>query len=211
MQTGYNLMILPYRRAIETAFERDRRARLDAVADEGVQGMLNSLRPFAYWTSGELCIPNHRAQELRLDNRGLLLIPAYFCIGAPVTMFDPTLPPVLIYPVNPQPHQLPGSGPTPSTALAALIGATRAAVLDTIAIRRTTTTTELANQLAISMASTSDHTKVLRESGLITSRRNRNRLIHQLTPLGHALLADSALSLHAREAATLPPPFQRSP
>ena len=188
MRICYNLMILPYRRAMETAFEHDRGARLEAAADDGVEGLLNSLLPFASWSPGELRIPAHRDQELRLDSRGLLLVPAYFCIGGPVTMYDPALPPVLVYPANPLPHLLPRSGSTPSTALAALIGATRAAVLDAVATRHTSTTTELANHLANSMASTSDHTRILREAGLITSRRNRNRLIHQLSTLGHALL-----------------------
>jgi DNA-binding transcriptional ArsR family regulator len=191
MRVCYELMVLPYRRAIDAAFDGDRRRRLEAFADNGVPGLLDSLRPLAYWSAGELHVPHHRDQRLPLDNRGLLLIPAYFCIGAPVTLFDPVLPPVLVYPANPSPHLLPTGGQTCSTtALAALIGATRTAVLDAIRTRRTITTTELASHLALSMASTSEQTRILRDAGLITSRRDRNRLHHQLTPLGHALLTD---------------------
>jgi DNA-binding transcriptional ArsR family regulator len=195
MRNCHDLIVLPFRRGIDTAFDRDRQAKLDALAGTGVHGLLNTLAPYARWSAGELRIPHYRDQELRLDGRGLILIPAYFCIGAPVTMFDPDLPPVLVHPISPQPHPLPGNNPVQHTAaLAALIGTTRAAVLDTIATRHTTTTTELANQLTMSMASTSDHTKILRQAGLITSHRDRNRLLHRLTPLGHALLTDSTPS-----------------
>jgi DNA-binding transcriptional ArsR family regulator len=104
-------------------------------------------------------------------------------------MFDPALPPVLIYPVHRQPDALPGSVEAGHAAVAALIGATRAAVLDTIAARTAITTTDLAHHLAISPASASEHTTVLREAGLISSHRDRNRMLHTVTPLGHGLQA----------------------
>jgi DNA-binding transcriptional ArsR family regulator len=107
-------------------------------------------------------------------------------------MFEPSLPPVLIYPVERQPDVLPTRDRTPSAALTALIGATRAAVLNAIGTHRSSTTTELAHRINISLASASEHTTVLREAGLITSQRDRNRSLHQLTALGLALLADSS-------------------
>jgi DNA-binding transcriptional ArsR family regulator len=189
MRACYNLTIQPEHRSVRTALDRDRHVRTDALADRGVHGLLNSLHPMVNWSSGELQVPGHRDQELHLNGRGLLLIPAYFCILTPVTMFDPALPPVLIYPVHRQPDVLPGSGDRAAhAALAALIGATRAAVLDAIATRTAITTTDLARRLAISPATASEHTTVLRDAGLITSHRDRNRMLHNVTPLGYALL-----------------------
>jgi DNA-binding transcriptional ArsR family regulator len=70
--------------------------------------------------------------------------------------------------------------------LAALLGPTRARALDTIAAG--CTTTELARQLGITPATASEHTAILRNTGLILTRRHRNTALHTLTPLGHALL-----------------------
>jgi DNA-binding transcriptional ArsR family regulator len=70
--------------------------------------------------------------------------------------------------------------------LAALLGPTRARALNTIVVG--CTTTELARQLGITPATASEHTAILRNTGLIITRRHRNNAVHTLTPLGHALL-----------------------
>ncbi|MGP4097945.1 ArsR/SmtB family transcription factor [Nonomuraea sp. KM90] len=188
MRTCYDLIVMPYRRSIDAALEKDRRIRTSALATGGVEGMLAGLRPMMTWSAGELRIPGHRHQELHLRGRGLLLIPSYFCVSGPLTMFDPDLPPVLIYPVVRGPDTLPSRTSMVSAALGALIGSTRAAVLDAIGMREGMSTTALARHLSISPASASEHTTVLRQSGLISSHRDFNRTLHRLTGLGRALL-----------------------
>nr|WP_240929917.1 winged helix-turn-helix domain-containing protein [Streptomyces coryli] len=138
------------------------------------------------WSHGELCIPTHRDQELRLDGRGIRLIPSYFCVSGPLTLFDPELPPVLIYPVPRTVEALPGCDRS-GTTLHALLGATRSAVLQTLHGRQITTS-ELARRAGISPPSASEHAKVLRQAGLVTSCRDRNRVLHALSPLGMELL-----------------------
>jgi DNA-binding transcriptional ArsR family regulator len=54
------------------------------------------------------------------------------------------------------------------------------------------TTSEIAQRLAISPASASEHATVLRNAGLIASGRERNTVIHALTPLGQTLLEGCA-------------------
>jgi DNA-binding transcriptional ArsR family regulator len=192
----YDLIVRPYEQDLKAAFERDRRTRLDALADGGVNGLFDSLRPFAYWTSGELCVPNHRSQTIALKNRGLLLIPAGFCINTPVTLFDSDLPPVLIYPVGLQFTSRSEGNSGSSGSLLKLIGATRTAILQAVQEQRRVMSTQLAKQLDVSIASISEQTRTLRESGLITSQRDQNRLFHQLTPLGQALLTKSTIPPH---------------
>ena len=186
MQTCYHLLISPHQQRMEAVLEQDRRDRMDAMADRGVLGLLDSLRPVAQWSEGELLIPGHRDQELYLNGRGLLLVPAYFCRDTPITMFDPDLTPVLVYPVMRQP-----SFPTCAepVVLAALIGATRAAVLMSIGAHAAAEcNTTLAQELGISMASVSEHTAILRSAGLIASHRDKNRILHRLTALGRSIL-----------------------
>ncbi|GAA3104618.1 ArsR/SmtB family transcription factor [Kribbella aluminosa] len=58
--------------------------------------------------------------------------------------------------------------PSTTDALADLLGRTRAAVLRSLT--HSATTTQLARRVGISLASTSDHTRILRAAGLITTR-----------------------------------------
>jgi hypothetical protein len=143
MQTYYELAIQPHERGIIAAVQADRNVRLDAFAQAGIEGMLGSLRPMMTWEAGELQVQAHRDQEIHLDGRGLLIIPSYFCVNHPMTMFDPTLPPVLIYPVPRSPETLPQEQ---RVALSALIGQTRAAMLESIGSG--CTTSELARPSA---------------------------------------------------------------
>jgi Helix-turn-helix domain len=73
-----------------------------------------------------------------------------------------------------------------ASALAALVGRNRAAVLGSIADG--CTTTELAERVRISVAAASQHASVLRDAGLIVTRRQGGAVLHLLTPLGTELL-----------------------
>jgi DNA-binding transcriptional ArsR family regulator len=77
-------------------------------------------------------------------------------------------------------------------ALSALVGRTRAAVLLALA-DNSSTTGELADRLSVSAAAISQHTGVLRAAGLISTRRNRNMVLHTLNSLGNALLSGDSL------------------
>jgi DNA-binding transcriptional ArsR family regulator len=186
MRGYYDVAISPHTRAIEKAIGQDRQLRLSAFTEGGVEGLLASMRPMLRWKAGELQVPQHRNQEIHLGGRGLTLIPSYFCVNQPMTMFDPGLPPVLIYPVPRTPDTLSIMDGRPRAALASLIGQTRAAMLESIG--NGGTTTELARRAGVSPASASEHAAIMRSADLIRSRRDGNRMIHELTDLGLALL-----------------------
>jgi DNA-binding transcriptional ArsR family regulator len=80
-------------------------------------------------------------------------------------------------------------------SLGALVGQTRAAALQVL--RTSRTTSQLASELGISAAGASQHTAVLRQTGLITTRRVRNTVLHSLTPLGMALLTGTPATSRA--------------
>ncbi|WP_410809699.1 winged helix-turn-helix domain-containing protein [Micromonospora sp. 067-2] len=193
MEQYRSLAIGPYWGRIQSAVEADRNRRARALLDGGVEGLLTSLRPAMRWEGGVLEVrqyPHNR--ELRLDGRGLLLVPSFFCASTPVALLDPALPPVLVYPVDRLGGLVPanGTGPASSGAvrdsLAALLGRTRAAVLQ--ASDDGCTTGEVARRLNISPAAASQHATVLRNAGLLVSHRDRNTVLHTLTPLGRAML-----------------------
>jgi DNA-binding transcriptional ArsR family regulator len=197
MELYQEAAISPYWTRIQTAVEADRSRRARALLDGGTEGMLASLRPAMRWDAGVLEVPSYPVtRELRLDGRGMLLVPSFFCARTPVTLLDPALPPVLVYPVErlgglPTTADGTSSTATPERessreALAALLGRTRANVLEVVDAG--CSTGEIARRLSISPAAASQHTAVLRNAGLIVTRRDRNTVMHTLTPLGRAML-----------------------
>ncbi|MFB9239734.1 winged helix-turn-helix domain-containing protein [Plantactinospora siamensis] len=194
------LAITPYWPRVASAVEADRGRRARALLDGGTDALLESLRPVARWRPGVLEVPDYPAdRELHLRGRGLLLVPSFFCSRAPVALLDPTLPPVLVYPVDRLGGLVPPAGPGAAggvdpamagaggrEALAALLGRTRASVL--AVIDEGCSTGEVARRLRISPAAASQHASVLRNAGLLVSHRDRNTVLHTLTPLGRAML-----------------------
>lgn len=190
------LAITPYWPRIQAAVEADRGRRARALLDGGADGLLSSLRPEMRWQTGLLDVLHYPTdRELHLRGRGLLLVPSFFCTRTPVALLDPALPPVLVYPVDRHGGlaPVPGAGPVPAgaragglEALAALLGRTRASVLE--AVYDGCSTGEVARRLHISPAAASQHTSVLRNAGLLVSQRERNTVLHTLTPLGRAML-----------------------
>jgi hypothetical protein len=138
------------------------------------------------FSGNELRVPGHPHQIIELNGRGLTLVPSYFCIRHPVTLFDSDLPPVLIYPSARDRQALLPTAATQNRALIALVGPTRAAILSSMDSGRTTA--DLARHLGISMASASEQAAVLRNAGLLVTHRDRLHVIHQITSMGLDLL-----------------------
>jgi DNA-binding transcriptional ArsR family regulator len=166
--------------------EADRARRARAVLDGGCDALLHSFRPMMRWNSPVLEADVTYEQDLHLDGRGLVLVPSYLSWRTPDVLRDPALPPVLVYPVERiTAPGVPAAGGAPES-LAALLGHTRAAVLETVGDG--CTTTELARRVGISAGSVSQHTAVLRDAGLILTGRHGKSVMHTLTPLGRAML-----------------------
>lgn len=178
----------PYWNQLHVWIDSDVAMRRHTVQAGGVERLLDSFKPLMRWRYPVLELPDHPSnRDVHLDGRGLLLVPSYFCWLHPLTIFDATLPQIVVYPVEHHPAWL-SSGPaqTSSAALARLLGDTRAAVL--LALRNGCNTSDLAHRVGVSPAAISHHTGVLRDAGLIASRRASNTVLHTLSPLGSALL-----------------------
>lgn len=184
--------IEPFWAVVHAHTDADRALRARAFIDGEADSMLNSLRPALQWRRPVLEAEYPVDYDVHLEGRGLLLIPSYFCWHNPVTLIDRSCPvPVLVYPVEHDLTLTSAHGPFAdlSTArrIGALLGTTRGRIL--LALVDMYTTGELARRFGLSTATVSQHTTVLREAGLITTRRDANRSLHLVSPLGHALLA----------------------
>lgn len=195
MITGFHARALtPYWPAVRRRAAADRAVRVRALREGGVgggQGLLDSFRPAMRWRPPVLEIPAHPVErDLHLRGRGVHLVPSQFLWSRPVPLADPDLPPTILYPLDrdagwmrPEPY---GAGEPSGDALARVLGTTRAAVLREAAT--VPNTTELARGAGISPSAASQHAAVLRDAGLLVSRRHANSVFHQLTSLGEALL-----------------------
>ncbi|MGX9888779.1 ArsR/SmtB family transcription factor [Streptomyces sp. NPDC002276] len=185
-----------YRRALDEFWPHicaqvaaDGALRARAVLTGGAEGLLASFEPVMRWRPPVLEVDYPVDRELRLEDRGLLLQPSFYCVRRPVMLAAPSpgRTPVLVHPIQ---HVLGwAQGPDAASAgasLGNLMGRTRAAILEDVVTGRTTG--ELAERFGISGSAVSQHTAVLRRVGLLLSMRRGKYMLHTTTPAGLALL-----------------------
>lgn len=197
---GYHrAAVEPHWTHIQAQIEAERAARGRALLDGGADELLASLPPMLRWRAPVLECDYPVDRDVRLRGRGLLLQPSFFCRRTAVTLHDPELPPVLVYPAAAQlaSAQTGGEAARPveeqrQRTLGKLVGHTRSVVLR--AIGDGATTSELARRAGVSLASASQHACVMREAGLVTTLRRGSAVLHTVTPLGAALLKGGAVA-----------------
>lgn len=176
--------LAPWWNDIRTRLDAERSAHNRFLTKGHLGGLLGSLHPGLAWQPPVLEVRGLGVdRDIRLDGRGLLVLPSYFCWQRPTLLRDPSLPVVVVYPMT---HDT-ALGQVRSRSLGALIGQTRAEVLESLA-EHGMTTTELAHGVGIAPATASHHAGVLREAGLLSTSRAGQAVLHTLTPLGLALL-----------------------
>jgi DNA-binding transcriptional ArsR family regulator len=190
MATYHQALLAPYWPQVRACVAKDLAVRVRHLLDGGTGALLHGLRPYATWTAPVLEVDYPVDRDLHLAGRGLLLIPSYFCWRRATALADPRLPPVLVVPVATEPLTAPGASPAAATDenLVRLLGRTRAAVLVEVARTDARTTSEIAEAVGVSLPSASYQIAVLRDAGLLASRRAGKFVLHTVTPLGTSLL-----------------------
>jgi len=190
----HDVAVRPYWVQIDAQLRADRAARARTIVDAGLEQLLATVCPaHVRWKQPILQVdtPTGCDADVHLGGRGLVLAPSVFVGDHPHLTFDladPAAPAMLVYPVvnDLVTAQQLWTADRPASHLAALLGRTRSAILGTIADG--CGTVDLARRLGISPATVSQHTAVLRASGLITTRRDGPSVVHTVTGLGAVLL-----------------------
>ncbi|WP_129307604.1 winged helix-turn-helix domain-containing protein [Streptomyces sp. L2] len=197
LASAHAATVAPYWGHIQAASNSERSAATHVLASAGVHGLLDSLRPWARWAPPVLEIAYTSwkgVRETRLTGDGITLAPSFFCRRPEAYVPAQGGEVLLVYPAVRDPLALARLRDRPPDgsggALAALLGRTRAAVLELT--RDGTTTGDLARRLDVAPATASEHLGVLRSAGLITSRREGQRVWHTITPLGTSLAEGTA-------------------
>ncbi|MGW0933873.1 ArsR/SmtB family transcription factor [Streptomyces sp. NPDC002666] len=208
MDSFTHMSIAPYWQQILTHLTLQREARMKAQTDGG-EYLLNSLHPDVRVSGRILELPALEDSDIELEGKGLLLAPSLFLGARPGALLRNVKGtdgrPVLVFSAQPDPETsraLWSPQAKDGEALDALMGRTRAQLLRLAMTGGTTS--ELAQQVGTSAASVSQHTSVLRKSGLIRSERHRNTMNHRITALGQAVLNGRSQPTAVESAGGLP-------
>jgi DNA-binding transcriptional ArsR family regulator len=202
LQEVWRLAVVPCWESIHAQLEVECARRGRIVMTGGVEQLLATLHPRIGWRAPVLEVSSDRDGDIHLGGNGLRLCPSFFLphqAGVVIDSYGDSGETVLVFaamPDSPPSIDLWDGPDNRVQALGALVGRTRAAALRELTVARTTG--QLAQRLGISSAGASQHAAVLRGSGLITSRRLRNTVLHTATPLGMALLGSGNVSSPVR-------------
>jgi DNA-binding MarR family transcriptional regulator len=163
--------------------------RMEQFADGGLARLLANLHPDLSFTDELLRIdkPHHCSHRFDLAGTGIVLVPCAFtwptlsvdCCGVDQ--------PALIYPPRGVAELWQDTQGEQGDPLSALVGRTRASLLASLDLPRTTT--QLAEQLGLSPAAVSQHLKILHNAALVTARRRGRMVLYQRTAAATTLLA----------------------
>ncbi|GLW07377.1 ArsR family transcriptional regulator [Microtetraspora sp. NBRC 13810] len=185
-ERAWHALLAPDWPRVRALLEADIAHRSRLLAEGGLEALFADLHPDLTWTGHTLVLRTRRdvppAQEMA--GRGLLLMPSVFVWPEVISGFAAPWQPTVIYPVRGlgdlwRPAEAPD-------ALVRLLGRTRAAVLT--CLDGPASTTALARRLGLAPSSVSAHLSVLRDAGLLVSRRQGHRVLYERTPLAVALL-----------------------
>jgi hypothetical protein len=170
---------------ISAFLDADVAYRARRLAAAGPAALFGDLGDAVRWHEGglDVAVPRHDA-TVELGGRGLLLMPSAFDAARPSVIDRAPWQPTLVYPARGI-ATLWQDAPAVPDGLARLLGASRAALLADLGAPRSTS--ELAERLSLSPATTSHHLAALRDAGLVTGRRAGRAVLYVRTGLGDAL------------------------
>ncbi|MFI1990456.1 ArsR/SmtB family transcription factor [Actinoplanes sp. NPDC020271] len=170
--------------------ERDVVHRAAELGRAGWAAALAGLGPKVRWRDGGIEIARHGGPAGALGGAGLLLVPSVTIWPGTAVFGDDPWPKAVIYPARgvgalfePAPQAVP-------SALAALLGRSRAQLLTALA--EPASTTQLAAVFGLATGAVGDHLAVLHRAGLVARARSGRSVLYSRTALGDALTSASA-------------------
>lgn len=189
----------PYWPEIRALLDADVAYRTARLADGGIECLLGDLHPAVKLRDTTIRVGTQGpVTEHDLSGAGLLLVPCTFAWPYLEVGVGNPWPPHLIYGARGVANLWGGRASTPPSrpdVLGELLGRSRAAILMSVALPKSTT--GLARELGQSPPAVSAHLSVLRRSGLVTSWRSGRRVLYQRTPLATSIITASTAGYRA--------------
>jgi DNA-binding transcriptional ArsR family regulator len=191
MRRYWQLAIEPVWQRLRALSMADLSYRMEGFAGGGIARVFGDLHPEVVFEDDRLRIdkPQHNVHRHSLDlaGTGIVLVPCGFTWPTLIVGCCGLQQPVLIYPPRGVAELWEESRAEQPDPLSALMGRTRATLLATLDLPRTTT--QLAAQLDLSPAAVSQHLKILKDTALVTARRRGRLVLYQRTAAAAGLLA----------------------
>ncbi|GLW29805.1 ArsR/SmtB family transcription factor [Actinoplanes regularis] len=181
----WRVAIAPDWARMHALLDADVRRRGHHLATSGAAAVLNDLHEHVTWRDGTLLVNQRHCTASDVpDGSGLVLIPSVFVWPSVLTVSSYGTP-QLAYPAAGV-ATLWEKPSSPSDALSALLGTGRARILTELG--SSLSTTELARRTGITAGGVSQHLRILRAAGLITTHREGRLLLNSRTSAAEALL-----------------------
>ncbi|WP_030909854.1 ArsR/SmtB family transcription factor [Streptomyces sp. NRRL F-5126] len=190
-ERAWHTLLAPDWPRLRALLEADIAHRSRRLASGGLEALFADLDDRVVWSAGTRTLrvgdvfPGFPITQ-RLDGRGVLLMPSVFVWPDVISGFAPPWQPTILYPARGIGELWGGTArPDASDALVRLIGANRALLF--AGLVTPASTTELAHRTGLAPSSVSGHLSVLRDAGLLTSRRHGHQVLYERTALGRTL------------------------
>lgn len=181
--------IAPYWSSIRASLEGEVMFRGRTLAVAGPEAMLQELGGRVSWSPPHMTAPYHRDLTRSVSNSKLLLVPSVFAGGVRIFAERDT---VIAMSYQARTTGVAAglnqrqSSPHHADRLAILLGDSRAKVLRSLEMPKTTT--EVAESLGLAKSTVSQHLAVLTSAGVVWHQRIGGRVLYQLDRGGFALL-----------------------
>ncbi|WP_411080860.1 DUF5937 family protein [Streptomyces sp. cmx-18-6] len=188
LERAWQVLVAPYWPRLRALLEADIAHHSRRLAESGLERLLSEVSPRLGWNGSTLTLTGtHGDHERTLGGAGLVLMPSVFVWPDVMSGSDEPWQPAVIYPARGIGGLWAEADERTPESLARLLGRARADVL--CALDEPAGTSALAHRLGLAASSVSAHLSVLREAGLLTSRRYGHQVLYERTPLGMALAA----------------------
>lgn len=190
LETYWRRAIEPDWRRMRSLLQEDLAFRLDELASGGIERLFRNLHPSIKYAGDRIEIDRPFCCDGEpMTGQGLLLVPCVFTWPAGLAVTGAPHVPTITYPPRGLGRLWEDRQDTTDSPLADLVGRTRAAIVSHLDLPMSTT--HLAHQLGVTAPTLSVHLSILRNAGVVTSRRDGRTVLYYRTSLGHQLLTAS--------------------
>jgi DNA-binding transcriptional ArsR family regulator len=189
-------MLVYWRLVVEPVWDRvfalcadDVGYRMQQVADGGIERVLNTVSSQVSYHDDVITVDKRYECRHDLTGSGLMMMPCAFAWPNTTVACCHSDRACITYPPRGLGLAWEDRDDSTSDALGALVGRTRALMLDALALPLTTT--HLAEKLGLSAAAVSQHLQVLKAAALVTSRRHGRLVLYQRTGAATVLIEAS--------------------
>ena len=182
----WRVAIEPVWPRVEPMLQADLAYRLEQLSTKGLDHLLRSLHPIVSFDGDAIRVEKYWDETVDLGGRGLLLVPCVFAWPDVIVQTVEPHTPTLSYSPRGMALLWTTSSLRDRTALADVLGRTRALLL--AALDLPMSTTQLSDQLELAPPTVNAHLKALTNAGILSSRRDGRAVLYARSPIGDALL-----------------------